>query len=1004
MGFFYARGQTVGCEITHKIQSKISLNNVKSGECLEWLKQQMHPYFFITNTDQIDALGNLANGLPQLRNDRRLVLVDRDDLLMQAQPGSPGSLYEALRAAPERDISYLQFNSSYSAMPESEQKLEVLRFAYDLKSDSEIARAEAPRIPEAIWDSVLDSFAQSYADFDAGCCAKLLKLLWLNNETYVRISPPERVARLLWLYQKTVQDEGICLHVERAEGFEGSPETRVLFGVGNPPAKGFLPQVMEVFKRLGLKIKRAYGLKLSNGIHPYFLATFYLRTDADSHLEEGSEQFKALREELYNIQLLPSSSQAYRKLVQGGLASGADATLIRAFVGFCHTNLAHNHPDSFDLEGVVRAFHNHPEISLQLVRLFRARFDPLLSKQEEQYRKLLDETVAAIENFNSGRRFLDQYRRTIFQCCLAFIRHTLKTNFFVAEKQALAFRVDPAYLDELCSDFTDDLPADRPFRITYFSGRFGSGYHIGFSDIARGGWRTLITQGRDDYVTAANTLFRENYVLAHTQHLKNKDIYEGGSKMVAILDAGSKADPEQVKQRLYKLQYGFINAFLDLYVTENGVAKHPQVVDYYRDDEPIELGPDENMHNEMVEQIARLAIKRDYVLGAGIMSSKQVGINHKEYGVTSIGVVRFAEITLEELDFNPHRDQFSVKLTGGPNGDVAGNAMRLLLERCPKVQIKLIVDGTGALFDPQGASPEALQAILLKEDLQAFDPQALHESGFIIYRQQSRWDGMRKLYKMATKVDGELREEWISNDDFYRKYDRLIFEVSTDLFIPAGGRPETVDEGNWQRFFAADGSPTTRAIIEGANSFITPTARAELQNRGIVVMRDCSANKCGVISSSYEIIANLLLSDDEFLNIKARYVADVLKILNRRSEDEARLIFRRYREEGQAKSYTEISDQISQDINQQYAKLFDFFAANPELSNEPLYQQTLLRHLPNCIVENGDVLKRVGCLPTKIIQAILASEIASSLIYSSDRKNDYRDQIEYHLRRLNTAA
>lgn len=994
----------MNCEISHAIQRKISFNNVKSGEHLEWLKQQMHPYFFITNTDQMEALANLASGLHQLQNDRRLVLVDRDDLLMQAQVSAPGSLYAALRAAPERDISYLQFNTSYAAIPQTEHKLEVLRFAFDVKKDQDIANATAPNIPESIWDNVLGAFAQSYADFDAGICAKLLKLLWLNNETYVRISPPDRVARLLWLYQKTVQHEGIYLHVEQAEGLDGSAENRVLFGVGNPPQKGFLPQIMEVFKRLGHKIKRAYGLKLSNGVHPYFLATFYLRAEADKLLEKGDDRFNALQEELYNTQLLPSSSQAYRKLVRGGLASGTDATLIRAFIGFCHTNLAHNHPDSYDLEGVMRAFHNHPEISLQLVRLFRARFDPQLAEREQQYQQLLTETTEAIENFNSGRRFLDQYRRTIFRCCLAFIRHTLKTNFFVAEKQALAFRVDPTYLEELGSDFTADLPGDRPFRISYFSGRFGSGFHIGFSDIARGGWRTLITQGRDDYVTAANTLFRENYVLAHTQHLKNKDIYEGGSKMVAILDAGSNADPEQVKQRLYKLQYGFINAFLDLYVTENGVAKHPRVVDYYRDDEPIELGPDENMHDSMVELIARLAVNRDYLLGAGIMSSKQIGINHKEFGVTSIGVVRFAEITLEELGIDSRRDPFSVKFTGGPNGDVAGNAMRLLLERCPQVQIKLIVDGTAALFDPKGADSEALRAILLRDDLQAFDPQALHDGGFIIYRQQTRWDGMRKLYKMVLQQAGQLREEWISSDDFYRKYDRLLFEVEADLFIPAGGRPETVDENNCQRFFAADGTPNTRAIVEGANSFITPTARLELQKGGVVVMRDCSANKCGVISSSYEIIANLLLDDEQFLAVKPRYVADVLQILNRRSEEEARLIFHRHRESQQGACYTDISDRISQEINLQYARLFEFFAANPYLCDEPLYRQTLHRHLPKCVVEDTTILQRIDRLPAKIKQAILASEISSSLVYSGGQTNDFRDQIECHLRRLNAAA
>ena len=76
------------------------------------------------------------------------------------------------------------------------------------------------------------------------------------------------------------------------------------------------------------------------------------------------------------------------------------------------------------------------------------------------------------------------------------------------------------------------------------------------------------------------------------------------------------------------------------------MARTPDVVDYYGEDEPIELGPDENMHDSMIEAIARLSGKRGYLLGIGIMSSKKVGINHKEYGVTSTGVVKFAEITM----------------------------------------------------------------------------------------------------------------------------------------------------------------------------------------------------------------------------------------------------------------------------------------------------------------------------------------------------------------------
>ena len=150
-------------------------------------------------------------------------------------------------------------------------------------------------------------------------------------------------------------------------------------------------------------------------------------------------------------------------------------------------------------------------------------------------------------------------------------------------------------------------------------------------------------------------------------------------------------------------------------MTEGGKARDQRVVDYYGEDEPIELGPDENMHDAMIETIAELAMRRGYILGNGIMSSKRVGINHKEYGVTSTGVVTFAEVAMREAGVDIRRDPFSVKFTGGPNGDVAGNAMRILFSRCPEIRIRLILDGTGALVDPAGADRKELCRIMLKE-------------------------------------------------------------------------------------------------------------------------------------------------------------------------------------------------------------------------------------------------------------------------------------------------
>ena len=382
------------------------------------------------------------------------------------------------------------------------------------------------------------------------------------------------------------------------------------------------------------------------------------------------------------------------------------------------------------------------------------------------------------------------------------------------------------------------------------------------------------------------------------------------------------------------------------------------------------------------------------------MSSKVVGINHKQYGVTSTGVVKFAEIAMREAGVDIRKDPFSVKFTGGPNGDVAGNSMRLLLDRCPRVAIRLIVDGTGAVVDPDALDRGELSRIVLKEDVEGFDPARLSPGGFLLCRNVRRTEGLRELYKRVQRTASGLEETWVTLDEFHKEFTDLLFTVPADLFIPAGGRPETVDRSNWERFFGPDGTPTVRVIVEGANSFLTPEARALLQGKGIVVIRDASANKCGVISSSYEIIANLLLSEKEFLTHKEAYVADVLGILEQRAANEAELIFRRYREARGKTTFTEISDAISVEINRHYAQLFDFFQSRPDLCNQPLYRRALLAHLPRMIRESAHFRSRVRNLPPKYRAAMLAVEIASMIVYRGGFERNFEDDLRTYVARV----
>ena len=946
---------------------------------LRWLQENVPRLFAGVLREDEEVLTALAVGLSRLRTERHLVLADRENELVVAQLDIPGSIHAALQRLEDRVIARAEFFHSNGPVPGAGLPLELQHFVFDPKTPGRAAGAAEPAIPEAVRTRVEDALAEDGARIDARGRAELLKRLWLADERWVAATAPRQVSQLIRLLHRCDVQGGFTIDVEEADPSAGPDQVNVLFAVESPPQRDHLAQVSEVFNRLDLGVRRSLTMVVGTATGPVFLGSFHVARRSGGPLERDSELFGSLKRQLYNTQILATESPAYKEFVLTGVLTGEEASLVNAFVGFCHTNLAHNQV-RYTLEDVVRAFVSDPDMTRRLARLFEARFDPDLPDREQRYAADRAELEHEVASYNTGHRSLDEFRRSIFRATLILIGRTVKTNFFVPEKNALSFRLDAHYLDELGPEFTGDLPPERPYRVTFFFGRAGLGYHIGFADIARGGWRTIITRTRDDYVTVANRVFRENYVLAHTQHLKNKDIYEGGSKLVCVLRVPPGESREQVVQRLHRLQLDFTSAFLDIFVTKDGRARNPRVLDFYGEDEPIELGPDENMHDEMIEEIAELSRGRGYVLGAGIMSSKQVGINHKQYGVTSLGVVTMAEIAMREQGIDIRKDPFTVKLTGGPNGDVAGNGLRLLFERCPAVKVRLVLDGTAALYDPAGLDRAALSKIVLHADADAFDAGSLGPGGFVLYRNERRKDGLRELFKKVERTAAGLVEEWLTQDEFNERIDGVLFEVEADLFVPAGGRPETIDEQNWKRFLKADGTPSARVIVEGANSFITPTARDRLQESGVVLLRDASANKCGVISSSYEIIANLLLSEDEFLAHKDQYVHDVLEILEKRARDEALLLFRRHAEAAGKRSFTDISNAVSLEINRHKAELFAYFQAHPDVVRSEPMQRALRAHLPE-MMRNPQWRGRIARLPPKYRSAILAAEIATTMVY-----------------------
>jgi glutamate dehydrogenase len=720
---------------------------------------------------------------------------------------------------------------------------------------------------------------------------------------------------------------------------DNSTSARLTLGFKNISPANMLEPVLNLIHRYDFNVGRAFLAKFEEG---------YAESITVMHLilSHGSGE-KVTSEMVPMIQLTKAlrtlgwvDYDDFSKFSESPFEFSINATnLIRAWANWCHIFLSKQNPYAFSLYKINNTFFQHRELLTTLVKMFRTKFDPAARLDwEKAYAALEEEANDKIDDI------IEEVDRSIFRECINFITNCQKTNYFLSTKTGLAFRINPEVLDKKYYD-------QMPFSIFYVIGKEFRFFQVRWKDIARGGVRVVMPRSDADYDMALAGLFDEVYGLSNAQQLKNKDIPEGGSKAVLVLKPGGHRD-QAVK--------GSINALLDLLVEEDEsheAAKH-KVVSFYNKPDIIYLGPDENITNELIVWIPEQARRRGYRYAAAFMSSKPgEGINHKEFGVTSEGLNVYVDNVLSYLGIDPKTDKFTVKITGGPDGDVAGNELKILhREYGENARVVAVSDGYGAAHDPQGLD----------------------------------WDELMRLFREGKSIM-EFNKEKLSrdpsafvvianNNENIRIRNEVYRKVYADIFIPAGGRPYSVNDKNWVDFFGKDGKPSVRAIVEGANIFFTKEARRGLQEKGIIIVKDSSANKTGVICSSYEIIASLTLSAQEFLDIKPIYVSEVIEILRKKADQEAKLLFRELAQEDN-RNLVDLSLLISKEINHLTDVLLENLSERTEdVLKDPFFQDIVIRHCPPVLVEKyrDRILER---LPDAHKIAIISSSVASYVVY-----------------------
>ncbi|MDD5662944.1 MAG: NAD-glutamate dehydrogenase [Victivallaceae bacterium] len=835
----------------------------------------------------------------------------------------------------------------------------------------------------------------SYKDLTAAYKKKFKKAEPELKEIYQRINwfgvsdlNAEKLAeRLKWALDAQDKDV-IKVGIEKVSGHE---LRLTLARTCAAQRGGFLYKLIEAVHLSGFNIERAYfrDLTRQDDIHafthmPVIVNTLYLTSDKDISL--NSKKVTGLLRELKLVNWVDMLDLFHRELVTKLSFSLADTNLIRAVAEFIHTQLSFVDRSAYNSADIYRYMALYPSILSDMIALFYTKFDPEAKRNEKSYAKQVKKIGKEIDDINSGMHDKDTLVKTIFRSAFNFLQCIRKTNFFVENKTALAFRLDPSFMhfySAFSEKYRNSFPQDDPYGVFYFFRENAIGFQVRFSEIARGGWRTVMPRNsgneleqRDNYEFAKDEIFREGFVLAHTQHLKNKDIYEGGAKMITLLNLNEK---KQFESALFESQRTIFDAFLSLINYDKNGKLNPQIIDYIGNKEIIEIGPDENMFDVMIEWMGNYAEKSGYTLKSGIISGKpDCGINHKEYGVTSFGVHQYLLKTLNELGITPEQDPFSVKISGGPFGDVAGNEIRLLLQKknseyiYPKLKIVAITDGPAALFDPEGIDREELSRLVLTANLDSFASEKLKgEGAYIVYTKPQKSEKSDR-YLMICRHNGKLTEKMLSRDEFMKLFQNNLYNYA-DIFIPCGGRPSTIDISNWQDY-CPGGKNSSRAIVEGANSFITPAARDKLQDAGIWIIKDASANKCGVITSSYEILSGLMLNPDEFKSVKKELVAEIMVKLRTHACREADWLFLQFKTS--KIKLTALTEQLSRQINAKNVAVSEYLDTHPEL----IQDQIILEHLPEIFRKRFS--DRINRIPDEYKKAIVAVDLATRIIYS----------------------
>lgn len=762
-------------------------------------------------------------------------------------------------------------------------------------------------------------------------------------------------------YQKMLKESLTWTQPYIEISHKGPDEIRIMVAIPQYDSRRFLSGISDIINHYGQVSKHKYVEPFSNG--KIIMSVYLDEVSAQPYIED-------MVTDISLISIYPESPLAH--LIRNNSLSVHEAFYALSAWNFTHqflssfsteymalTNVLKDRPelldtlhqlrtrlvkDSYTEDRILQTINRHPEEIKKLYLQFSNRFQKNQSQDKIGMEKL---------SFTNIPHEVD---KAVLDFFLIFNKAILKTNFYKKNKVSLAFRLNPEF-------FLDSLEYKAsPYGIFMMVAREFRGFHVRFRDIARGGIRIVKSRDPETYDLNSDSIFDENYFLAFTQQKKNKDIPEGGSKGTILLNLNYQNNGEIAFQK-------YVNGLLDVILPDE------EVKDYFQQEEILFLGPDEGTA-EVMNWASKQAKARGYKFWKSFSTGKPLsegGIPHDVYGMTTNSVHEYILGILSKLGLQ--EENITKVQTGGPDGDLGSNEILI-----SKDKTLCIIDGSGVLYDPYGLNRQELTRLAEKRIMaEYFNRTKLSPNGFFVHVNDNEI-----LLPDGSKVENGLE---------FRNSFHLEPRFKADFFVPCGGRPNSINIQNWKKLLDENGIPRFKFIIEGANLFLTQSARLALENKGVVIIKDATANKGGVTSSSLEVLASLALSDKEYFEdmcvhdgaapaFRQQYVSEVLQKIR----SNARLEFEVLWSEHQSGKipFSILTDQLSDKINQ----VADSIHHSELCQNPQLIKRVVELHCPPCLVKKLGINTIIKRVPDNYLQAITSSWLGSHFIYKYGLNTD----------------